>query len=173
MINWQQARRALVILCLWLGFSGCGKTPTEAPIDGEQPTISLTCNPASAGTNDVISISVLIKDNAAQLRVFGLEMAFDSRMFQYQEVRKGTLTGSWAEVDGNAVAAGTLRIGGFAGGGPAIPVKSEGSLAEIRLKVTGGNYGNGQQSQVCVKQYTDDLAGFQPSSACSTFTLKK
>jgi hypothetical protein len=63
MITWKQAQRALVILCLWLGFSSCGKTPTEAPIDGEQPTISLTCNPATAGTNDIISISVLIKNN--------------------------------------------------------------------------------------------------------------
>jgi Cohesin domain len=173
MINWPAARRTLLLFCLLLGCSGCGKSPTEAPIEVEQSTISLTCNPASSGQNEVISISVVIKNNTNQVRVFGLDMAFDSRMFQFQEVRKGTLTGNWGEVDGNAVAAGTLRIGGFAGGGSAVPAKSEGSLAEIRLKVTGGGYSNGQQSQVCIKQYTDDLAGFQPSSACSTFTLKK
>lgn len=173
MIIWKAVLRALLISCFLTGFSGCGKSPTEAPIDVEQPTISLTCSPASSGPNEVISVSVLIKDNTKELRVFGLDVAFDSRMFQFQEVRKGTLTGGWAAVDGNAVGPGSLRIGGFAGGGSAIPVKSEGSLAEIRLKVTGGDYGNGQQSQVCVKQYTDDLAGFQPTSACSTFTLKK
>jgi len=173
MIIWKSSLRQLLIYCLLTGFSGCGKSPTEAPIDVEQPSILLTCNPVTAGANEVISVSVLIKSNTKEIRVFGLDMAFDSRMFQFQEVRKGTLTGGWAAVDGNAVGPGSLRVGGFSGGGAAIPLKSEGSLAEIRFKVTGGDYGNGQQSQICVKQYTDDLVGFQPASVCSTFTLKK
>ena len=173
MIIWKTALRQLLIYGLLIGASGCSKTPTEAPIDVEQPSILLTCSPATAGANEVISVSVLIKDNPKEIRSFGLELAFDSRMFQFQEVRKGTLTGGWAAVDGNAVGAGSLRVGGLSGGGAPIPAKSEGSLVEVRLKVTGGDYGNGQQSQICIKQYTDDLVGFQPASACSTFTLKK
>ena len=173
MIIWKAILRAFLIFCLLTGFIDCKKSPTEAPIDVEKPTISLTCSPITAAPNEVVSLSVLIKSNTKELRVFGLEVAFDSRMFQFQEVRKGTLTAGWTAVDGNEVGSGSLRVGGFSGGGAAIPVRSEGALAEIRLKVTGGDYGNGQQTQVCIKQYTDDLAGFQPASACSTFTLKK
>jgi hypothetical protein len=173
MICQKATLRAFLILCLLAGFPGCKKSPTEAPIDVDEPTISLTCNPVTAAKDEVVSVSVFIKNNTKELRVFGLETAFDSGMFQYQEVRRGTLTGGWAEVDGNEVGPGSLRVGGFSGSGATIPVSSEGTLAEIRLKVTGGDYGNGHQSQVCVEQYTDDLAEFKPASACSTFTLKK
>jgi hypothetical protein len=164
---------ALLISGVLAGFSGCNKSPTESPVDINEPTIIFTCNPTTAAESEVISASVYIKGNKKELRVFGLDVGFDSRMFQFQEVRRGTLTGSWTAVDGNEVGAGSLRVGGFAGAGAAIPVPSEGTLAEIRFKVTGEEYGNGQQSQICARQYTDDLAGFQPAPACATFTLKK
>lgn len=173
-MNCQKATlRAFLIIGLLAGVPGCKKSPTEAPIDLDEPTISLACNPVTAAKDEVVSVSVIIKNNTEEVRVFGLDMSFDIRMFQYQDVRRGTLTGSWAEVDGNEVGPGSLKIGGFAGSGAPIPVSSEGTLAEIRLKVTGGDYGNGQQSQVCIEQYTDDLAEFKPVPACSTFTLEK
>lgn len=156
-----------------IGPSGCKKGPATATFEVDEPAIVLVCNPISAARDAVVSAFVFIKGNEKEIRVFGLDVTFDSRMFQFQEVRKGTLTGGWAAVDGSEVGTGSLRVGGFLGGGTAIPVASQGSLAEIRFRVTGTDYGNGQQSQLCVKQYTDDLLDFKPDSACATFTLIK
>jgi hypothetical protein len=162
-----------LLSCLLIGHSGCKKGPATATFEVDEPTIVLICNPISAAGDAVVSASVFIKGNRKEIRVFGLELTFDSRMFQFQEVHKGTLTEGWAAVDGNEVGTGSLRVGGFLGGGTAIPLASQGSLAEIRFRVTGTDYGNGQQSQFCVKQYTDDLLDFKPDSACATFTLIK
>jgi hypothetical protein len=173
MIIWKGALRMFLIFCLLTGFSGCKKNPTAATFDVDEPTILLICNPTAAANDEVVSASVFIKGNRNEIRVFGLDVTFDSRMFRFQEVRKGTLTGGWAAVAGNEIGPGSLKVGGFLGAGTAIPVPSEGTLAEILFKVTGGDYGNGQQSQICIKQYTDALSDFKPDSACSTFTLKK
>ena len=162
-----------LLFFLLLGPSGCKKNPTTATFEVDEPTILLVCNPGTASGEALVSVSVFIKGNEKEIRVFGLDVTFDSRMFQFQGVVSGTLTGAWAAVDGNEVGSGSLKVGGFLGAGTAIPVASEGTLAEIRLKVTGADYVNGQKSQLCVKHYTDDLAEFKPDSACSTFTLKK
>lgn len=50
---------------------------------------------------------------------------------------------------------------------------SSGSLVEVRLKVTGGSYGNGQQNRVCLTQFADDLTQFASGEACASFTLRK
>lgn len=173
MIIWQAVLRTLLIFCLLTSASGCKKSPTDAALDVDEPTILLICNPTAAAKDEVVSASVFIKGNRKEIRVFGLDVTFDSRMFRFQEVRKGTLTGGWAAVAGNEVEPGSLKVGGFLGAGTAIPVPSEGTLAEILFRVTGGDYSNGQQSQICIKQYTDALSDFKPNSACSTFTLKK
>jgi len=173
MIIWKAALRALLVLGLLSVFSGCKKSPTDAGPDPNKPTIKVVCSPATGAKDEVVSVSVPIEGNTKEIRVFGLEVTFDARMFKFQEVHKGTLTGGWAEVAGNEVGPGNIRVGGFVGGGSAIPVRSQGSLVELSFKVTGEDYANGQQSQICVQQYTDDLSGFQPASACASFTLKK
>jgi hypothetical protein len=158
-----------LILCL-----GCKKTPTTttAPTS-EQSAISVACNPSSAGPDTTVVFTISIKGNIEELRVFGGDMTFDTKMFQFQDVRSGSLTGNWAAVDGNEVSSGTLKVGGFVGNGTAVPKASTGTLAEVRFKVTGASYGNGQTTQVCIQQYTDGLVEFKPDPACSTFSLKK
>jgi len=173
MIIWKAALRTLLVLGLLSVFSSCKKSPTGADPDTPEPTIAIVLNPSTGAKDEAVSVSVLIKGNPKEMRVFGLDVTFDSRMFKFQEVRRGTLTGSWAEVAGNETGPGSMRVGGFVGGGSAIPVRGEGTLAELLFKVTGGDYANGQQSQTCVQQYTDDLSGFKPVSACASFTLKK
>jgi hypothetical protein len=158
---------------LSVGLCSCKKSPTSATLQVEDPTIIVVCNPASAAGEAVVAVSIFIIANEKEIRVFGLDMTFDPEMFEFQEVRKGTLTGGWAAVDGNEVGPGSLKVGGFLGGGTAISTGGEGTLAEIRLRVTGTDYAGGQQSQVCVSQYTDDLVQFKPDPACSTFTLQK
>jgi hypothetical protein len=163
----------VVFACLLIVLPRCNKSPTNATLQVDEPTIIVVCNPVSAAGDAVVAVSIFIKGNEEEIRVFGLDMTFDPKMFEFEEVRKGMLTGGWAAVDGNEVGPGILKVGGFLGGGTAIPTGGEGTLAEIRLKVTGTDYAGGQQSQVCVREYTDDLAGFKPAPACSTFTLQK
>jgi hypothetical protein len=153
---------------------GCKKTPTTATIDdtGNQ-AIEVSCDPNSAGPDVVITVPVSIQGNAAEVRVFGLDASFDVKMLQFQGVSSGSLTGDWAAVDGNETSPGELKVGGFVGGGTAIPKNSNGTLAALKFKVTGQSYSDGQQSQICIRQYTDDIAAFTPQPACATFTLKK
>jgi hypothetical protein len=173
-MNIRKALSATTLISgLWTGFSACKKTPTNAAFEADEPTIVLVCSPAAAAGGSIVRASIFITANQEEIRVFGMDVTFDSRMFEFQDVQPGTLTGGWAAVDGNQVGTGSLKVGGFLGGGNAIPKGSEGTLAEINFKVTGTELDDGQQSQVCVKQYTDDLTEFKPATACSTFTLKK
>ncbi len=138
----------------------CKKSPTTATIDLGENAIILACNPSSDGPDTTLTVAVVIAKNAQEICVFGLEMSIDTEMFQFHGCGNGNLTGSWAAVDGNELTPGTVRIGGFSGGGSPIARNSQGAITQVRLKVTGTNYGNGQQSQICIRQYTDDLSGF-------------
>jgi len=42
-----------------------------------------------------------------------------------------------------------------------------------KKKRTGSTYPNGQQCQVSIKSYTDNIAGMSPEPASATFTLQK
>jgi len=166
------ARRSLLLL-LFLVLPACKKSPMTVSINLGENAILAACNPVSGGVDTILMVAVVIAQNSREIRVFGLEMSFDPRIFQFQGVAGGNLTGSWTAVDGNEVSPGTVRIGGFAGGGNPIARDSQGALALIQLKVTATDYGNNQQSQICLNHYTDDLAVFQPAPACAVFTLKK
>jgi hypothetical protein len=169
-------RRAVPVLglatVLAAGIPACKKTPTNAAFEVDEPTILFVGDPAAAPAGSLLRVSLFIAANQEEIRVFGLDVTFDSRILEFQDVEPGSLTGGWAAVDGNEVEVGSLRVGGFLGGGDAIPRASEGSLAEINFKVTGTGLAGGQQSQVCAKGYTDDLASFKPETVCFTFTLK-
>ncbi len=154
-------------------FSVCKKNPTTSSIDTSQQTIDLACEPASGAAGSTVTFTIRIAANAKEMRNFGLDVSFDNKMFQFEEVRRGPLTETWAGLDGNEFSPGMLRVGGFVGEGAPVPAASQGSLAEIRFKVTGTEYGNGQQSQTCAQNYRDHLIGFRPDPACSSFTLQK
>jgi len=98
---------------------------TSAPSDNE---ISISCSPSSGGTDTIVSIPITIKGNIKEIEAFGLELTYDTSMFQFQGVSKGSLTGSWAYVDGNDNS-GTVIIGGIKGSASSIPVGSEGTIA--------------------------------------------
>ncbi|MGB7295550.1 MAG: cohesin domain-containing protein [Candidatus Aminicenantales bacterium] len=169
----RNALMAVLLALLLLIVPACKKNPTTTSIEAAQPTIYILYKPASGTVDTTVTVTIVIAGNSKDMRVFGLDMSFNRKMLQFQEVRSGTLTGSWAAVDGNEVSPGSLKVGGFVGAGTPIPVAGQGVLAEIKFKVTGDEYGNGQQSQVCAQRYTDDLAGFTPDSVCATFTLQK
>ena len=153
---------------------GCKKTPTTNTIEPpNQQSISLTCSPNSGGPDTIIAIAALIAKNSQEIRVFGFDASFDTKMFQFQGVSQGSLTGNWAAVDGNEPSPGELKVGGFVGSGTPVAANSSGTLVEIKFKVTGQSYANGQQSQICIRAYTDDISSFTPNPACTAFTLKK
>jgi hypothetical protein len=133
--------------------------------------IYITCKPTSGGTGTIVSIPVAISGNLDTISTFGLDLIFDSNLFQYQSTSKGSLTGDWAMVDGNLSGAGIVKIGGFSGSANAIPVGSAGSIAIVKLRVTGAGYSDGHQSQITINVYTDDIAGMTPQPATATFTF--
>lgn len=151
---------------------GCKKSPTTST-NPSAAGISVSFNPASAGTDAAVSFIITVSANSKEIRSFGGEVAFDARMFIFQGVAKGSLTGSWALLDANEGSPGTLRLGGSAGGSTAVAVNSSGTLIELRFKVSAGDYGSGQQSQACLSQLTDDLTQFSSGEACAGFTLRK
>ncbi len=162
-----------ILAVILLVSAGCKKSPATSELPAQQQTISLAVSPSSAGADTLVTVSIIIQGNAKEIRVFGMDASFDANMFEFQGVVKGDVTVSWANVDGNEVNPGELRIGGYMGGGSPVPAKGAGKLAEFKLKVTGRDYANGQQSQVSIKQYTDDIKGFTPEPVSVTFTLKK
>jgi len=153
-----------------LEISKKGPTPPPCP---EYDKISIYCSPDSGGTGTIVTIPVRIECNSNEIKAFGLDFTYDTTMFEYQGVERGSLTGGWASVDGNETSPGTVKIGGFAGGASPIPKESKGSIVEVKLKVTCNGCSDGQQSQICISNYTDDISGMKPSNACTSFTYRK
>jgi hypothetical protein len=168
------------VLLLLIGTYACGKNPTTSQPDDStpipsspQPSLTITCSP-TAGTKDTqVTVTIAIKDNQHEIGVFGMELTFPPKMFDFLEIAKGSLVNDWAAVDGNEVSAGNLKIGGFKGSGNTIGMNSQGSIAILKFKVDGSDLNNGQQGQICIKSYTDDIAGIPPEPACSSFILSK
>ncbi len=163
---------ALPLVITVLLHSGCGKSPTSSTT----PTpagISAAFNPITAAADTVVSFIITISANSKEIRAFGGDVGFDSAMFSFQGVVKGSLTGGWALVDGNEGSPGTVTVGGSVGDGPSVPANSTGTLLEVRFKVTGGSLSNGRQDRVCLKNFADDLMQLTAGEACAVFTLKK
>jgi hypothetical protein len=148
----------------------CKKSPTSSSL----PTgLSAAFNPTSAAVDNVVTFVITVSGNTQEIRSMGADVTYDTGMFQFQDVAKGSLTSSWTTIDGNESGPGTLRLGGFVGNGTSVAAGSSGTLAEVHFKVTGGAYGNGQQVDVCLANLADDLAQFASGGACAAFTLKK
>lgn len=143
-----------------------------APPPSTENKISITCNPSSGRSGTTVSIPISIKGNLQAIESFGLELTFDTNMFAYNTTKKGSLTGSWAFVDGNA-SGGVVTIGGLAGSGNTIAVGSSGSIAIVTLNVTGSSYSDGYVSQVTIRSYSDDISGMTPQPTSTSFTLRK
>jgi len=147
--------------------------PEIDPPEQEQSSITIDCSPSSGGTDTNFTISIAINNADREIRVFGLEMKFDANKFQFRRIEEGELTESWAAVDGNEISTGTLRVGGFMGSGNPITQGTTGNIAEVKFKVIGSNFNDGQQSQICIESYTDDIASLTPLPSCTNFTLRK
>ena len=154
----------------------CKKSSTAPEVEvpeQEQTSITIVCSPSSGGTDTNFSVVISINNSDREIKVFGLEVTFDADKLEFRRIEEGNLTESWAAVDGNEISRGTLRVGGFMGSGNPIVQGTTGNIAEVKLKVIGSNFNDGQQSQICIENYTDDIANLTPHPSCADFTLKK
>jgi hypothetical protein len=135
--------------------------------------ISISCDPRSGETGTTITIPVAINGNINEIRAFGLELTYDTSMFEYQNVSKGDLTADWGVADGYEISSGTVRIGVLAAQADPISAGGVGSIVKVTLKVTCSACINGQQSQICIQNYTDDIAGMTPQPTFAIFTYRK
>jgi len=135
--------------------------------------ISLYCNPESGSTDSTATVILAISGNINEISAFGLELVYDTTMFEYQSVTAGELTQNWAAVDGYEISPGIARIGGFAGGGEPVSQYSIGNLVKVRLKVTCIGCVDGQQSQISIQNLTDDIVVLVPYPAYVIFTYKE
>jgi len=135
--------------------------------------ISISCSPSSGGKGTTVSVTISIKGNLEEIKAFGLELTFDANVFKYQSTITGSLTGSWAFVDGNEVNAGNLVVGGFMGSGTPIAIDSQGSLAIVKFEVIYAGTDDGFTRQITIKNYIDGITGMKPEPSSTTFTFKK
>ncbi len=168
------------VLLLLTGAFGCGKNPTTSQPDPSipipppaQPAMAVTCSPTAGVKGTQVTVTISIKDNPNEINVFGMELTFPPKMFDFLELAKGSLVNDWAAVDGNEISAGNLKIGGFKGSGNPIGKNSQGAIVMLKFTVNGSDLSNGQQGQICIKSYTDDIAGIPPEPVCSSFILSK
>jgi hypothetical protein len=161
-----------ILLLLPLNCKKQSTTPDPPPpsLDNE---ISLSCSPSSGGKGTTVSVTISIKGNLVEMKAFGLELTFDPNVFKYQSTITGSLTGSWASVDGNEVNAGNLVVGGFMGSGTPVVIKSQGSLAIVKFEVIYAGTDDGFTRQITIKNYIDGLKGMKPEPSSTTFTFKK
>lgn len=122
----------------------------------------------SAIQNEVISIPVMVhQDLVKTLEAFGLDVHFDPTYFALDGFEKGSLTQNWANVDGNEVTDGVLRLGGFVGDPANLSEVDIGSLIIIKLTVLSD--GVSPTSDILIDSYVDDIKDFKPNPYVMAF----
>jgi hypothetical protein len=144
-----------------------GRITISSPNATNSPqTVAVTLDLGQTPTNNRIGISssrgdilITILGNTQQIKAFGLDLTYDKNALSVVGIKRGSLTGSWAQLSFSQTSSG-VRIGGFAGDpSQAIPVGSSGTIVIVQL--TG-------QGQVCMTNLTDDISGMIVSPGCTT-----
>jgi len=141
--------------------------PPPPPTTNE---VGISISPSSGPTGTIVTLTIFVDGNTSEISsAFGLELNYNTSIFQYLDTSAGDLTGSWAAVDGGA-SGGTITVGGFRGSGSIIPVSSQGSIAVVRLSVIYS--GSSQSTQITLGNLVDDLVGMtiNPGSVWFTYT---
>jgi len=142
---------------------------TTTPPPPTSNEIAVSCSPGSGGTGTIVTVTIQISGNTQTITSFGLDLGFESTMFDYLGTSAGTLTSGWGGFGGNYTG-GVVKIGGF-GGSSAIPIGSVGSIAVVRLRVTGGAAPNGTRTTIQIGSFTDDIVGMRTSPGAVAFTF--
>lgn len=115
-------------------------TATPPPSATATPSPSVTATPipqvlieqVSACPDEWVTVSVDVS-GVTDLETYGIEIAFDPVKIAYASAKPGIATSGWATVSASPLAAGVVRLGGFAGGGPAL--SGSGQIAELEFLV--------------------------------------
>lgn len=146
------------------------KPPVLPPSTDNEVGISVS--PREGGTGTTVTITILVDGNTSPIaNAFGLELHYNTSIFQYLSTSKGTLKSSWAAVDGGA-SSGTITVGGFRGSGSIISTGSQGSIAVVRLRVISASTAD-QTTQITMNNLIDDIAGMIINPGSVTFTFKE
>lgn len=115
-------------------------------------SIWLFCQPT-----DIIDVPIAIKGNVVQgVQAFGLDLVFNPAVYEYQSIERGSLTQDWAQVDGNLVEPGRVRIGGYYGSGTVVTGSVDGTMAVVRLRFING--------EVALENFVDDIRNMELES---------
>jgi len=142
-------------------------TTSSIPTDNE---LGISISPSSGPTGTIVTIPISIFGNTSEIETFGLDLHFDTNMFEFQSVSKSTLTNNWGLLNGNEYSPGIIRIGGAAFSGTPIAIGSSGSIAVVTLKVTCSSCITGDASQITIDGFTDDISLMTVSPSSGTFT---
>jgi hypothetical protein len=146
------------------------EAPPPPPPPSTNNEVGISISPASGGTGTIVTVTISIKGNTSQIsNGYGLDLQYDGSIFQYQSTSRGSLTNSWAAVDGGA-SSGKVTVGGFRGSGSIISTGSQGSIAVVKLKVIYSGTTD-RSTQITVGNLVDDISGMtiKPSSAAFTY----
>ncbi|MDK2973543.1 MAG: hypothetical protein PWP23_3298 [Candidatus Sumerlaeota bacterium] len=103
----------------------------------------------TCGTQAVVTVSVA---GVTDMDAFGFDLSYDSSCADYVSTSSATATSGWT-VGGNEISTGTIRVGGFKGGGTAV----NGSAEVLQLTFDCG--GSPCTSALTATGLVDDLAG--------------
>jgi hypothetical protein len=132
---------------------------TTQPPPATDNDVTLSISPTSGVQGTTVTVTIGVKGNLQPIDAFGLDLTFDSAMFDFVNSSKGSLTGNWGLVSANSPSTGLVKVGGAAFGGTPIAVGSTGSVIIVRLRVTGGSLNNGDRSYIRISTFTDDFIG--------------
>ncbi len=144
--------------------------PPPPPPPSNENEIGISISPVSGGTGTIVTVTVSIKGNTSPIsNGFGLDLQYDASIFQYQNTSRGTLTGSWAAVDGGT-SSGKVIVGGFRGSGTILSTGKQGSIAVVKLKVI-YNGAADKSTNITIGNLVDDISGMtiKPSSVLFTY----
>jgi|GEM_PF-1086384 len=96
--------------------------------------INLIINDIELKPGKIIVVPVII-DNPSNIKAFGFDILFESEILEFVGVMRTELLKDFNEVDGNEIAQGVLRVGGYS----SEPIRSysPGALIRLIFKVTG------------------------------------
>ena len=96
--------------------------------------INLIINDIELKPGKIIAVPVII-DNPSNIKAFGFDILFESEILEFVGVVRTELLKDFNEVDGNEIAQGVLRVGGYS----SEPIRSysPGALIRLIFKVTG------------------------------------
>ncbi|MBZ0266804.1 choice-of-anchor D domain-containing protein, partial [bacterium] len=112
-------------------------------------------------------LDVLLSGNPQPIESLGFDVHFDpSHLVSLDSVRTTTALTS---VQANTIAPGIVRIGAFGGPGATVPAGFQGSLLQLRFEVDCATCTAGEQSDLFVSDFVDDLTGIAP--CCGELTI--